>query len=1191
MTAEPEDVRHPVRLVALRDRRGRAKSQRFARLCLKLTAGVFTLAILLAGVVAVRIKAGAIQIDSLGQTIAHSLQDRFGNGLRFSLGGTSIVQHGFGPSLSVDRLSVTGPDGQAILTAPRAELSVDTLALLGGKVSPKRLEVFNVTLRAVLLKNGNLALVAADGSRPFLEIGHSGEDAAPGGTATTPQQNAIKLPSDDAETGVSHERAVLMRKAAAGLRQFLDILTDGRSPIAAVDRLAISDGTLVIQDQETNEETVYRGLDLAFDRRQGVTSFTLSAEGPAGRWTIAAMAKGQIGGERSFGLRIRDLTIDELRLAAGSRSHGFDTDSPLNLHLDLGLHADNTLSEASGGFELGAGYLRTDDPDYEPLLIDAVGAEFHWNAAHRRVMLDKVRYVEGDTHFVAAGEVKTPEHEGEPWEVAMRLTEPGVFAPDRKDQQPIPVAEGQLSGRLLLDRKTFMIDRMSFRPKDGGLALAGEFDWVQGPHVRLGVSMDPTAVQVIERVWPSPMAAEVRHWILNHFEAGLISDGVMQIDYDENDLKRMRADVAPKDKSVSIDFKVANGRLRYLDGVPPLDDMVGSAHITGRTSSFVVSSATSTIDGFKVQLSNGSFTVPNSNVHPVQAYMSAHLTGSVEAITGILSRDALKRFASLPLDPKTLHGQIDGDLKKALLLGSGEATDPAQTALAVNAEVSSFQADRIIGKEGLDNANMTFSVADGALRATGQGRLFGSPATFSITRQGTAAPRAVIGLTLDEAARTKLGLSAVPGVVGPIAAHVDTTLGGDPSKIKAQVELDLAKTSIAAAYLGLSKPAGRPAKVTFTLASGSDRMLIDPIALDIGPLQGKGSIELGPDNSVQGAHFSSLKISPGDDMKLDVAKSDDSLKLTIRGTTIDARPFLKALTSIPANEPTPLSRNARAEKKEADSFKSFEVDLKSNLLTGANKEVMSGAELKLSKRGAAIRQFALQGRFGRSAVSGAMTSNGRIRVSTQDAGALVSFIDLYKHMEGGNLSANMQMNDDALAGSLEIHDFVLRDEPAIRRLVATSATMSAPGQDTEAVRRIDGGEVDFKRLKVNFEREGSHLELRDATMYGPQIGLSVDGWLDYTHDLVGMKGTFVPAFAVNNLFSQIPVFGMFLGGKSNEGLLAITFNISGPASQPNLSINPLSVIAPGFLRNIFGILDAPNAPKPDFWTRGGDASR
>ncbi len=1137
---------------------------------MKLAAALMALVIIAAGALVGRIYAGPIALNGIGQTISRSLQDRFGNGLHFALGGTSLVQHGLGTSVSVDQLAITWSDGQPVLTAPKAELAVDSFALLFGKIVPKRLEVFDVTLRAVVLKNGNLAIVAADGSRPLVELGpnsDNGELAADGKPAPT---KAIA----ELDPSVPHERAVIMRQAAGFLRQFLDTLTDPRSPIAAVDRLGISHGTLVIQDQKTNAETVYRGLDLAFDKRHGMTSFGLSAEGPTRRWAISAMAKGRPGAERHFGLRVQDLTIDELRLVAGSRSHGLDMDAPLALHLDVGLRADNSLSEAAGAVELGAGFLRTDDPDFEPLFITAIEAGFHWDGEKRRILLDKARYIEGDTHFTGSGEVSTPAREGEPWQVTMKLTEPGLFAPDRKGQQPIVIEDGQFTGHLALDRKSFVINRMSIRPKDGGMALAGEVDWVHGPHVRLGVSLDPTPVQVVERVWPSPVASEVRAWVISHFEAGLISDATMQIDYNESDLKRMRADRAPADRSVSIDFKVSNGRVRYLDGVPPLDDVVGSGHISGHASNLVVTSATSQIDGQKVLLSNGSFSAPDTSVHPVQAFASAHLAGSVEAITRVLTLDTLKPYVSLPLDPATLHGQVEGDLRKGLLLGDAPP-DHARETISVNAVISDFRADHLIGKENLENATMAFTVDNDLFKANGQGRAFGGPATFQITRNGTELPHAELGLTLDDAARARLGLSAVPGVTGPITAHVDTDLGGDPAKMRAQVDLDLSKAAISVAYLGLNKAAGRPAKIAFTLAAGPDRMSMDQVSVDIGAVQGRGSIDLGGDNSFQAAHFSSFKVSPGDDMKLDLAKADGTFKATIRGTSIDARPFLKAVTSIPTNDATPLSRNARAEKKEAESFGGFDIDLKANLLTGFNKEVISGAELRMSKRDAAIRQFALQGRFGRNAVSGSMAADGRIKISAQDAGALVSFIDLYKHMEGGNLSSTMQMGDETLTGSLEIHDFVLRDEPAIRRLVATSTALSAPGQDAEAARRIDGGAVEFKRLRVNFERDGSHLELRDANMYGPQIGLSVDGWLDYSHDRVGMKGTFVPAFAVNNLFSQIPVLGAFLGGKSDEGLLAITFNISGQASQPNLNINPLSVIAPGFLRNIFGVLDAP----------------
>src|SRR5205085_6673847 len=75
------------------------------------------------------------------------------------------------------------------------------------------------------------------------------------------------------------------------------------------------------------------------------------------------------------------------------------------------------------------------------------------------------------------------------------------------------------------------------------------------------------------------------------------------------------------------------------------------------------------------------------------------------------------------------------------------------------------------------------------------------------------------------------------------------------------------------------------------------------------------------------------------------------------------------------------------------------------------------------------------------------------------------------------------------------------------------------------------------------------------------------------HDRVNLRGTFVPAYTVNNFFSQIPLFGPILGGGSHEGLFAINYRVSGSTTEPKLTINPLSAIAPGFLRQIFGALD------------------
>lgn len=1161
-----------------RHRRRGAGAVKVARRCCAFIGGLAVLTVLALGLVVGLLAHGPIAIDGLGPRIAEVLGERFGRGAVFALGTTSLIKRGFGPSFGVDGLTISGPDGQVVLSAPRAEVSIDPLPLLYAQVVPKRLEVFDVELRLVLLKNGNLAVAAGGGSKPFFELARGSEEAPPSAVPPAAPSPVTSSPPPTSEpiaplaALTQPRRAAAMQQAGKGIRLLLDAITNPDSPLAAIDRLGIKRGKLLIEDQTSDEEVVYRDLDLEFNKVAEGTTLVVSAQGPSQRWTIEAKASGRPGAERTFQIDVKNLSQDELQLAAGTRTPGFDSDMPLSMSFRIGLTPNDALSEANASFSLGPGFFRLEDPDQEPLLIERCTGGFHWNGAVRRIEIDRTVYEEGSTRFVVGGAMTPPLNEGEPWTISMATSEAGVLGPDRIGQRPVVIDGGQFTARLFPDRKQMIIDRFAFGSgKEGGLAMAGQIDWEHGPRVRLGASIDPTSVRVAQRVWPAFAASPARAWLLSHFEDGTLQTGTLRIDYDGDALLRMRSDRAPPDDSIALDFTLSKARLAFLPGVPPLQDVSGSGHITGRTTHFNLTSGALEANGRRIAVNEGSFVIADSDHHPVPATISAHVSGSVEAIGDLLSRDALKAYASLPLDPATLKGQVDGRLEERLMLGEEEGHGEPE--LRINAAVTNFSADKLIGKEKLDNASMTLTVDPAGMKAVGQGRIAGAPATFEIMKSGDKPPDALITTTLDDAARAKMGLSAIPGLTGAVAGRIAVSGLGQSGKMKAQVELDLGKAGVTAAFLGLAKPVGKPAKISFGLTPGEARTLIDPLAIDIGSLQARGSVELGGDNSFQGAHFSSIKVSPGDDMKLDVGKSDDTFKLTIRGSTIDARPFLRALTQLPGDAAS-LAKSAKAEKREADAFKGFDVDLKSGILTGFNKEVMSDVDLKLSKRGAQVHQFAVQGKFGRNALSGSMGANQRVRLATQDAGALVSFIDLYKHMEGGQLVANMTMGDDAMSGNMEIASFTLRDEPAMKKLVAQSMTSSQPGDSAStAARSVDANAVGFTKLKVNFQRNGSRIELKDATMYGPAIGLSVDGWLDYVHDRVGMTGTFVPAFAVNNLFSQVPVIGFFLGGASNEGLFAINFRISGSAASPTLSVNPLSAIAPGFLRKIFGALD------------------
>ncbi|MGH6811849.1 MAG: AsmA-like C-terminal region-containing protein, partial [Methylocella sp.] len=1133
----------------------------------KLVLGLALLALAGGGFFVARLALGPLAIDGLAPQIAKALDDRFGHGYEFGFGGTAIVKNGYAPALSIDKLSVKERSGRTILTAPRAEVSVDLLALSVGRVTPRRLEIFDVEVHLTLRPDGSLAFPVASNSGEAVALTPPLASPLARGSPLPPPEAGTKDPAAQALTA-KPPRALVVKQIAASIRRVIDTLTNPASPAAAIDRIGITRGKIVIDDETAKQTMVFNGVNLGFDRSSGATSFDLSVEGPNGRWLASGAADGTPGSERGLMLSFSNLSLDEILLATGTRTIGADFDMPLSGKLGVRLQADGMLSEAAGQFEFGAGYLRFDDPDDEPLMIDKVTGGFHWNPAARRIAVDRWRLAAAATHLAISGFVTPPYREGDPWSVELINAEPSVAGPERPGEKPISIDHSDLAARLYLAEKKLVIDRFSFGGPQGGIAMAGGIDWSNGPHIRLGASISPAPVSTVLRLWPSFVAAPVRSYLLSRASEGTVEKGTMRIDFDGADLRAMRAGHAPPDTKVLLDFTIANASLAFLPGVPPLRGIDGVGHVTGRTATFAVANAALDAgNGRVLTVSDGSFHVADMELKPAPAVVEAKVTGSVEAIGELLSYEALKPYASLLLDSSAVSGQAGGSLEIDTKLGP--STGPADTTLKINTTVTNFTAERLLGNEKLDGATLIVNVDPSGLRASGQGTMFGAPAAIGIEKLAGKPAEASIVLILDDAFRARHGFGAASGLSGPISATIIAPIGSG-EKPKARIELDLSRAAIE--IPGVSKPAGRPGKVAFALAVNDAGTLLDQIVIDAGTIQARGNAQLGAGLSLIAAKFPQVKLSAGDDMKIDAIKTGETMKVIVRGTAIDARPFLKSLIFNP-----PASNGAGPstgeERNDAGPIKEIEFDVKAGILSGYNKQIIAGAELRFAKRGDQISQFTFAGTFGGQPISCNLTGGAaspQLNLVAEDAGSLLLFLDLYKHMERGRLSVGMRLGSDSLSGVLLIDDFVLRGEPALRRLVVEGAPpLDTPGH----VQRIDANAIAFNKLQVRFQREGSRLDLSEGTMHGEAIGLTVEGALDFVHDRVDIKGTFVPVYAFNNLFAKLPVVGLILGGGSDEGLIGVNYRISGLASAPALNINPLSAITPGIFRQIFGVSD------------------
>ena len=148
-------------------------------------------------------------------------------------------------------------------------------------------------------------------------------------------------------------------------------------------------------------------------------------------------------------------------------------------------------------------------------------------------------------------------------------------------------------------------------------------------------------------------------------------------------------------------------------------------------------------------------------------------------------------------------------------------------------------------------------------------------------------------------------------------------------------------------------------------------------------------------------------------------------------------------------------------------------------------------------------------------------------------------------------------------GVINVRDFSIRGEAELQRVAATDSDPNRAQQNNFA------GGVNFSRMRAEFTRSTGKLALRDGVVWGPAMGATLEGTFDYQRDEVRIRGTFVPAYVLNNFLARLPVLGFFLGGGQNEGVFGMTYEVVGPTGNATLRVNPVAMMAPGFLRKIF----------------------
>ena len=1099
----------------LRPRWRRISAGRITHICLRTVEFIAALFIIGGLALASLLARGPLRLVGMHDQIQTSLQERVGDRYAILLGPTYLMHDSWGVGLGFKGFTVRDAAGRTVLSAPSGKLGLDPFAAALLDVRVRRLELDGLDLRLRVAADGALSLaVASDlGATPI---------PLPGATSSA--------------SGGAPGLAALVRAAAetmAGAAQ-------------ALDRLTLANGHFEIQNDATQRSVVYKDFAVVFDHSGSRAQATISATGPAGPWTIEAQASD--GDAPTLSIQGHDLSLADLQ-AFDKKPPPLTAEGPIAFRLDAEVTPELALRVFTGRFTVGAGRVRINNPDAVPFFIDEASGAMAWDEDARRFRVDRLQVLAGLTHVEMQGWMAPPTDTTRVWTTHLELRD-AQFSPERPGASPVPIESMVADARFLETTSQFILDRLTARGPtvDVGVKAEAAPDG-DGSSLKLNIDVGPSATADLIRLWPQFINPDVREWCAQNLHGGRLQ-GSLKANWTAADMDAMARKRGLPRESLHGEFTTHDVGVDLMPGLPIMMSDEGTGSFTGHEFTVSGNHATMALSpSRRVQANDLAFTVPDITPRAiVDASSKAHMTGTADSLADLLMREPLRRQVGLTIDPATVKGQAEGDLLLDLKLG--KTARPEDTQFHATGALENLQIEKFLADEKLELAAAAFQANRNMLKIVGDGDLLGAATHVEVTRAPGEEGTATVTFALDAAARARRGLNFSSWLTGPLPVKLKAPL----TRANAEVEIDLTPAGVDNFVPGLSKPAGKPGKATFLVKPSPEGASLSNVAIELGVPMFRGSAQMDPAGGIETATITQARIAPGDDFKVDVVNGPASLKISARGASLDARAFVKSI----------LDGSSSGEA----AAKDFDLDARIASVTGSNKQAITNMELTASRRGGETRLGNLRGRIGGGAVI-ATGSGGETRLSTTDAGALLRFANLYSHLEGGDLNLLLRSRGEASAGEATLTDFVLRDEPAFRQLVSAAPQRTSE----EGVVSVDAARVRFQKMTATFERTPGKLTIQDAVIYNPNVGLTAQGGIDFQHNQVDLSGSFVPAYSVNTMLTKIPLVGLLLSGGENGGVFGINYRVHGSMSDPTVSVNALSAIAPGIFHRILSAID------------------
>ncbi|MCA8888828.1 MAG: hypothetical protein KDA46_08375, partial [Parvularculaceae bacterium] len=372
--------------------------------------------------------------------------------------------------------------------------------------------------------------------------------------------------------------------------------------------------------------------------------------------------------------------------------------------------------------------------------------------------------------------------------------------------------------------------------------------------------------------------------------------------------------------------------------------------------------------------------------------------------------------------------------------------------------------------------------------------------------------------------------------------------------------------TLTSAQFGWIKPAGSPATGEGSLQFVDDGVELQSVKIDGDAISVDGKVKLDKQGRLLSAEFPAFRLEGAADLALSAIRQPGGrLSMTVIGDYLNGASFAEGILDMGGASAAPAQQDVDA----AVTARIERVDMRGGV-------PFTDASFDYRRKGDMIEAFAFSAMGpNHKPVSLNLKPTGEesgleqaVVARSDDIGSLLAGIFGIGSVKDGEgvLEFVFTPGDEGArgpAGTFQARNLRIVRAPLLAKVFAA-------GSLTGLADLMNGQGIEIANAYSKFSVVDGVVDLEIARATGPSVGMTAQGRFDLSGERdVDLDGAVAPAYGVNSLLGKTPIIGDLFVNREGEGLLALSYQVSGPASEPRVSVNPLSALTPGVFRRMF----------------------